>query len=242
MDLNYINKRILEGIFQNENMNNFESKDSSNGNKIYIFSLYEGYDIFLLIDSLLCDIKSERILGNIYMINFSDYFIKLMNNNYNNIIEFVTSKNKNEIGKIFSLTDRVFLKDLISKEIFISQISAVIISPTTYFDQNEKIWCIQKFLFEEGKNILFFYFLQNQKHFNFFYNSLNKKINLSPNNHHIFTISRNNIIVDKIINRKFQLNKISLIEIKINNNINEENMSNDLAIIRDIRILLDIFR
>ena len=239
MDLNYINKRILEGIFQNENMNNYESKDLSNGNKIYIFSLYEGYDIFLLIDSLLCDIKSERILGNIYMINFSDYFIKLMNNNYNNIIEFVTSKNKNEIGKIFSLTDRVFLKDLISKEIFISQISAVIISPTTYFDQNEKIWCIQKFLFEEGKNILFFYFLQNQKHFNFFYNSLNKKINLSPNNHHIFTISRNNIIVDKSINRKFQLNKISLIEIKINNNINEENMSNNLAIIRDIRILLE---
>ena len=174
MDLNYINKKLSQEIFQNDNniINTQSNKDSLNDNKIYIFSVYEGYDIYLLIDYLLGEIKLEKILGNIYMINFSDYFIKLLNNNYNNEIELATTKNKNEIGKIFSLTDRVFLKDLISKEISLSQISAVIISPTTYFDQNEKIWCIQKFLFEEGKKILFFYILQNQKHFNFFYNSM----------------------------------------------------------------------
>ena len=172
MDLNYINKKISEEIFLNGNIINSAKKNNSlNGNKIYIISVYEGYDIYLLIDYFIGEIKSEKILGNIYMINFSDYFIKLLNNNYNNVIELANSKNKNEIGKVFSLSDRVFLKDLISKEIFISQISAVIISPTTYFDQNEKIWCIQNILFEEGKNILFFYLLQNQKHFNFFYSS-----------------------------------------------------------------------
>ena len=234
MDLNYINKQIVDKIFDEEiNINNNKKKDFLNENKIYIFSLYEGYDIYLLIDCLLGEIKTEKILGNIYMINFSENFIKIMNNNYNNTIELVTSKNRNEIGKIFSLSDKVFLKDLISKEIFLSQISAVIVSPTSYFDQNEQIWCIQKFLYEEGKNILFFYFLQNQKHFNFFYNSLKKTINISPYNHHIFTISRNNKIVEKIINRKFQLNKLSLIQININNN------SNVVPIIKDIKILLE---
>ena len=136
--------------------------------------MYEGYDMFLLLDYILTEIKTNRILGNIYMINFSEYFIKLMNNNYNNTIDSITSKNKDEIGKIFSTTDKVFLKDLISKEIFISQISSIIISPTTYFDLNEKIWCIQKILYKEGKNILFFYFLQNQIYFNFFMNSIQK--------------------------------------------------------------------
>ena len=236
MDLNYINKLLLEKIFYNEqNLNISEKKDFSNGNKIFIFSLYEGYDIYLLIDYLLEEIKNEKISGNIYMINFSDYFIKLMNNNYNNTIELVTSKNRNEIGKIFSLSDKVFLKDLISKQIFLSQISAVIISPTSYFDKNEKIWCIQKFLFEGGKNILFFYFLQNQKHFNFFINSLKQTINLSEQNHKIIAISRNNSIIEKIINRKFQLNKLSIIEININPNLND---SNNSPIIKDLRILL----
>ena len=245
MDLNYINKKLSQEIFQNDNniINTQSNKDSLNDNKIYIFSVYEGYDIYLLIDYLLGEIKLEKILGNIYMINFSDYFIKLLNNNYNNEIELATTKNKNEIGKIFSLTDRVFLKDLISKEISLSQISAVIISPTTYFDQNEKIWCIQKFLFEEGKKILFFYILQNQKHFNFFYNSMNKIMNISLNNNnnlYIYNLSRNNIIIDKIINRKFQLNKISLIEVNINNNIKFENnnLDNNIPIIKDIRLLL----
>ena len=221
MDLNYINKKILEEIFQNGNsVKSYINNNSSNGNKIYIISVYEGYDIYLLIDYLLGEIKSEKILGNIYMINFSDYFIKLLNTNYNNTIELANSKNKNEIGKVFSLSDKVFLKDLVSKEIFISQISAIIISPTNYFDQNEKIWCIQNILFEEGKNIFFFYLLQNQKHFNFFYSSLNKVINLSDKNHQLFAISRNNIIIDKIIQRKFQLNKISLIEVNTNNKKN----------------------
>ena len=170
------------------------------------------------------------------MINFPDYFIKLLNNNYNNNIEIITAKNKNEIGKVFALTDRVFLKDLISKEIFISQISAVIISPSSYFDKNEKIWCIQKFLFEEGENILFFYILQNQKHFRFFYNSLSSKIYLSPKNHQIFVIPRNNIIIDKIINRKFELNKISLIQVNLNKK--ENNVCNE-PIIKNIRLLLE---
>ena len=183
MDLNYVNKKLSEEIFKNLNgSNDDDNKGPLNRNKIFIFSLYEGYDIYLLIDYLLEEIKTAKILGNIYMVNFSDYFIKLMNNNYNNEIETMTPKNKNEMGKIFYLTDRVFLKDLISKEIFISQISAVIISPTTYFDKNEKIWCIQKFLYDEGKNILFFYLLQNQKHFNFFYSSLNKFIKLLTEN------------------------------------------------------------
>ena len=236
MDLNYINRLLLEKIFYNEqNIIISEKKDSSNGNKIFIFSLYEGYDIYLLIDYLLEEIKNEKISGNIYMINFSDYFIKLMNNNYNNTIELVTSKNRNELGKIFSLSDKVFLKDLISKQIFLSQISAVIISPTSYFDKNEKIWCIQKFLFEGGKNILFFYFLQNQKHFNFFYNSLKQTINLTQQNHKIIAISRNNAIIDKIINRKFQLNKLSLIEVNISTNSKD---SNNSPIIKELRILL----
>ena len=236
MDLNYINRLLLEKIFYNEqNIIISEKKDSSNGNKIFIFSLYEGYDIYLLIDYLLEEIKNEKISGNIYMINFSDYFIKLMNNNYNNTIELVTSKNRNELGKIFSLSDKVFLKDLISKQIFLSQISAVIISPTSYFDKNEKIWCIQKFLFEGGKNILFFYFLQNQKHFNFFYNSLKQTINLSEQNHKIIAISRNNTIIDKIINRKFKLNKLSLIEVNISTNSKD---SNNSPIIKELRILL----
>ena len=87
---------------------NSNNKDFSNDNKIYVFSLYEGYDIYLLLDYLLGEIKIEKILGNIYMINFSDYFIKLLNNNYNNDIELATTKNKNDIGKIYSLTDRVF--------------------------------------------------------------------------------------------------------------------------------------
>ena len=242
MDLNYINKKCIEEIFKNENnLNEIENNDSSNENKIYIFTLYEGYDIYLLIDYLLGEIKLRKILGNIYMINFSDYFIKLINNNYNNTIEVLTSKNKNEIGKIFSLTDRVFLKDLISKEIFISQISAVIISPTTYFDKNEKIWCIQNFLLEEGKKILFFYLLQNQKHFYFFYNSLNSNVNLTPNNHKIFALPRNNIIIDKIIKRKYELNKMSIIQVNINNNINDiyNANANDIPIIRDIRMLLE---
>ena len=133
------------------------------------------------------------------------------------------------------MSDKVFLKDLISKQIFLSQISAVIISPTSYFDKNEKIWCIQKFLFEGGKNILFFYFLQNQKHFNFFYNSLKQTINLSEQNHKIIAISRNNAIIDKIINRKFQLNKLSLIEVNISTNSKD---SNNSPIIKDLRILL----
>ena len=114
MDLNYVNKKLFENIFTSEyNIN------SSNENKIYAFSLYEGYDIYLLLDYILNEIKSTRILGNIFMINFSDYFIKLMNNNYNNTIANITSKNKNDIEKIFSLTDKVFLKDLISREIFL---------------------------------------------------------------------------------------------------------------------------
>ena len=238
MDLNYINKIFSEKIFINENDKNNNNLNKSNYNKIYIFSVYEGYDIYLLIDYFLSEIKAEKILGNIYMINFSDYFIKLLNNNYNNNIEILSSKNKNEIGKVFYLTDKVFLKDLISKEIFISQISAVIISPSSYFDKNEKIWCIQKFLFEEGKNILFFYIIQNQKHFQFFYNSLSSKINLTPQNHQIFSIPRNNIILDKIINRKFQLNKISLIQVNINN-FNDENIMGKNPIIRDIRLFLE---
>ena len=160
--------------------------------------MYEGYDIYLLLDYLINEIKTIRILGNIYMLNFSDYFIKLMNNNYNINIENITSKNKNEIGKIFSLADKVFLKDLISREIFLSQISAVIISPTTYFDVNQKIWCIHKFLEEEGKNILFFYFLQNQRHFDFFFNSLNKSIKLTENNFKHLVIPRNNVLIENI--------------------------------------------
>ena len=240
MDLNYVNKKLSEEIFKNlVGLNDFENKGPLNRNKICIFSLYEGYDIYLLIDYLLEEIKTSKILGNIYMINFSDYFIKLMNNNYNNTIESMTSKNRNEIGKIFSLTDRVFLKDLISKEIFLSQISAVIVSPTTYFDKDEKNWCIQKFLYDEGKNIIFFYLLQNQKHFNFFYNSLNKYIKLSFDNHYIYTLQRNNIIVDKIINRKFLLNKVSLIQVNMNNNIKDGNNINNIPIIIDIRILLE---
>ena len=152
MDLNYVNKKICEGIFNDNNETN------SNENKIYSISMYEGYDIYLFLDNLLTELKSIKILGNIYLINFSDYFIKLMNNNYNNTIDNITNKNKNDIGKIFSVTDRVFLKDLISREIFLSQISAIIFSPTLYFDTSEKIWCIHKFLEEEGKNILFFLF------------------------------------------------------------------------------------
>ena len=82
MDLNYINKKILEEIFQNGNsVRSSKNGNSSNGNKIYIISVYEGYDIYLLIDYLLGEIKAEKILGNIYMINFSDYFIKLLNSN-----------------------------------------------------------------------------------------------------------------------------------------------------------------
>ena len=149
MDLNYVNKKLCEGIFNaNNDINQTE-------NKIYSISMYEGYDIYLFLDNLLSDIKSIKILGNIYLINFGDYFIKLMNNNYNNTIDYITNKNKNDIGKIFSVTDRVFLKDLISKEIFLSQISAIIFSPSIYFDTSEKIWCIHKFLEEEGKNIFF---------------------------------------------------------------------------------------
>ena len=227
MDLNYVNKKIVENIFNIENNNNL-----SNENRIYVFSMYEGYDIYLLLDYLINEIKAIRILGNIYMLNFSDYFIKLMNNNYNINIENITSKNKNEIGKVFSLADKVFLKDLISREIFLSQISAVIISPTTYFDVNQKIWCIQKFLEEEGKNILFFYFLQNQRHFDFFFNSLNKSIKLTENNFKNFVIPRNNVLIEKIINRKFVLNKLSLIEVKINDN-------NDSVVKKDIKILLE---
>ena len=219
MDLNYFNKKLCENIFED----NKDIISLSNGNKVYVFSLYEGYDIYLLIDYLLNEIKSMRILGNIYMINFSDYLIKIMNNNYNIDIDIITNKNKNEIGKIFSVTDRVFLKDLISKEIFISQISAIIISPTTYYDLNEKIWCIHKFLNEEGKNILFFYFLQNQRHYNFFFNSLNKSIKITSDNFKNFIIPRNNVIIEKIINRKFVLNKLSLIEININDNDNRNN-------------------
>ena len=181
MDLNYVNKKLCENIFNPQNNIDSEETNFSHENKTYVFSLYEGYDIYLLLDCLLSEIKTTKILGNIYMINFSDYFIKLMNNNYNNNIDSVTNKNRNDVGKIFSVTDRVFLKDLISREIFLSQISAVIISPTTYFDLKEKIWCIIKFLNEEGKNILFFYFLQNQKNFDFFIYSLNNSIKLSKN-------------------------------------------------------------
>ena len=197
MDLNFVNKKWCDNIFNNDNIGAF------NENKIIIFSMYEGYDMFLLLDYILTEIKTNRILGNIYMINFSEYFIKLMNNNYNNTIDSITSKNKDEIGKIFSTTDKVFLKDLISKEIFISQISSIIISPTTYFDLNEKIWCIQKILYKEGKNILFFYFLQNQIYFNFFMNSIQKILNISSSlndNFKLIKIQRNNVIIDKIIN------------------------------------------
>ena len=230
MDLNYVNKKLCEKIFNDENNNNI-----SNENKIYVFAMYEGYDIYLLLDYLLNEIKSIKILGNIYMINFSDYFIKLINNNYNITIDYITNKNKNDIGKIFSVTDRVFLKDLISREIFLSQISAVIISPTTYFDLNEKIWCIHKFLNEEGKNILFFYFLQNQKHYDFFLNSLNKTIQLTTENFKSFIVPRNNILIEKIINRKFVLNKLSLIEV----NINDNNNDNIPVVKKDIKILLE---
>ena len=232
MDLNFVNKKWCDNIFNNDNIGAF------NENKIIIFSMYEGYDMFLLLDYILTEIKTNRILGNIYMINFSEYFIKLMNNNYNNTIDSITSKNKDEIGKIFSTTDKVFLKDLISKEIFISQISSIIISPTTYFDLNEKIWCIQKILYKEGKNILFFYFLQNQIYFNFFMNSIQKILNISSSlndNFKLIKIQRNNVIIDKIINRKFQLNKISLIEININDNNNE----NITPVKNDIKILLE---
>ena len=229
MDLNYVNKRLCENIFSVDNNTNL-----SNENKIYVFSIYEGYDIYLLLDYLLNEIKATRILGNIYMINFGDYFIKLMNNNYNITIDNITSKNKNDIGKVFSVGDRVFLKDLISREIFLSQISAVIISPTTYFDLSEKIWCVQKFLNEEGKNILFFYFLQNQKHFDFFFNSLNKTIKITKDNFNHFIIPRNNVLIEKIINRKFILNKLSLIEIK-----NNDNYNNIPTIKKDIKKLLE---
>ena len=231
MDLNYVNKKLFENIFTSEyNIN------SSNENKIYAFSLYEGYDIYLLLDYLLNEIKNSKILGNIFMINFSDYFIKLMNNNYNNTIESITSKNKNDIEKIFSITDKVFLKDLISREIFLSQISAVIISPTSYFDLNQKLWCIHKFLNEEGKNILFFYILQNQKHFNFFFNSLKKSIKITSSNFKHFIVPRNNVLIEKIINRKLILNKLSLIEVKIN----DENDNNNIyPIKKDIKALLE---
>ena len=225
-----VNKKLCEKIFNDENNNNI-----SNENKIYVFAMYEGYDIYLLLDYLLNEIKSIKILGNIYMINFSDCFIKLINNNYNITIDYITNKNKNDIGKIFSVTDRVFLKDLISREIFLSQISAVIISPTTYFDLNEKIWCIQKFLNEEGKNILFFYFLQNQKHYDFFLNSLKKTIQLTTKNFKSFIIPRNNVLIEKIINRKFVLNKLSLIEV----NINDNNDTNIPVVKKDIKILLE---
>ena len=230
MDLNYVNKKICEGIFNDNNETN------SNENKIYSISMYEGYDIYLFLDNLLTELKSIKILGNIYLINFSDYFIKLMNNNYNNTIDNITNKNKNDIGKIFSVTDRVFLKDLISREIFLSQISAIIFSPTLYFDTSEKIWCIHKFLEEEGKNILFFYLIQNQKYFDFFLHSLNKSlINFTKTNYKNFILSRNNILIEKIINRKFQLNKISLIEVNISDNNNDE-----ISIVRkDIKILLE---
>ena len=187
-----------------------------------------------MLDNLLTEIKSRIILGNIYLINFSDYFIRLMNNNYNNNIDNINSKNKNDIGKIFSVTEKVFLKDLISREIFLSQISAIIISPTTYFDLKEKIWCIHKFLEEEGKNILFFYFLQNQKHYDFFLNSLNKSIKITSNNLKTFIIPRNNILIEKIINRKFQLNKISLIEVNIT-----DNNDNIPTIKKEVKILLE---
>ena len=100
MELNYVNKKLVENIFNIENNNNL-----SNENRIYVFSMYEGYDIYLLLDCLINEIKAIRILGNIYMLNFSAYFIKLMNNNYNINIENITSKNKNEIGKVFSLAD-----------------------------------------------------------------------------------------------------------------------------------------
>ena len=73
MDLNYVNKKLFENTFKADNNIN-----SSNENKVYVFSLYEGYDIYLLIDYLLNEIKSTRILGNIFMINFSDYFIKII--------------------------------------------------------------------------------------------------------------------------------------------------------------------
>ena len=238
MDLNYVNKKLCENIFNPQNNIDSEETNFSHENKTYVFSLYEGYDIYLLLDCLLSEIKTTKILGNIYMINFSDYFIKLMNNNYNNNIDSVTNKNRNDVGKIFSVTDRVFLKDLISREIFLSQISAVIISPTTYFDLKEKIWCIIKFLSEEGKNILFFYFLQNQKNFDFFIYTLNNSIKLSKNNFKYFIIPRNNILVEKIINRKFQLNKISLIEVNINNNNNIAN-SNIPLVKNEIKILLE---
>ena len=95
MDLNYVNKKLSEEIFKNlGGSNDVDNKNPLNKNKICIFSLYEGYDIYLLIDYLLEEIKISKILGNIYMVNFSDYFIKLMNNNYNNTIETMTSKNK----------------------------------------------------------------------------------------------------------------------------------------------------
>ena len=228
MDLNYVNKKLCEGIFNtNNDINQIE-------NKIYSISMYEGYDIYLFLDNLLSDIKSIKILGNIYLINFSDYFIKLMNNNYNNTIDYITNKNKNDIGKIFSVTDRVFLKDLISKEIFLSQISAIIFSPSIYFDTSEKIWCIHKFLEEEGKNIFFFYLIQNQKHYDFFFNSLNTTLKITKTNYKHFELKRNNILIEKIINRKFQLNKVSLIEININ-----DNETNKPLVKKDIKKLLE---
>ena len=229
MDLNYVNKKLCEGIFNDNNDIN------STENKVFSISMYEGYDIYLFLDNLLSELKSIKILGNIYMINFSDYFIKLMNNNYNNEIDNITNKNKNDIGKIFSVTDRVFLKDIISREIFLSQISAIIFSPTTYFDISEKIWCIHKFLEEEGKNILFFYLLQNQKHYNFFLNSLNKSLKITKTNFKHFILSRNNILIEKIINRKFQLNKISLIEVNISDN-NDDKIP---VVKKDIKKLLE---
>ena len=222
MNLNYVNKKLTEKIFK---------ENKSNENKIFIFPLYEGYDVYFFLQFLLDELKISKMSGNTYMINFPEYFIDLLNKYYNqeekstkkksktkneNYIQQLNTNNKSYIddSKNFAVQERVFLKDLISKIIFTEQVATVIISPTTNFDLGEKIWCIQKFLFEKGKNITFIYLIQNIVYFNFFYNSLSQKIKLTKNNHYIYPLSRNSIIIDKIITRKLLTNNCLLFEIK----------------------------
>ena len=76
--------------------------------------------------------------------------------------------------------------------------------------------------------------MQNQRHFNFFLNSLKRTIKITTDNFKHFVIPRNNVLLEKIINRKFILNKLKIIEVKINDNDN-----NISPVKRDIKILLE---
>lgn len=205
MDFNFFHLKILE-----------------NQVKFNFFMMHSGYDTHKFLSDTIFSLKQK--IGSIYIINTCDTIIdKINREGKHKILKTETAKRYNmykESNVIFSLSSKVLLLDLITNKIQSNLIDYLIIGDLRVIEPDSKELFILKYLLNNETNIKFFIFnaypslfLNNflilKRHLQLNTNDINNN-NLKDLKMHM--LSRNNRVLDKIINYALNIKGVTISE------------------------------